>query len=226
MVRKSRRPDDDPDDDEILEDGATYRVPIHLMDARQRAIHEHFNNIDIRGDLAASLRDAQAKAREARAQMIDRASLAWKMGRDDVVEAPRRPTSMADAAAMRRAAYDQYCSRLTSAWRNPISPASSSLNYPRGQFSRDAAQPDLGTPPGDLTFNRVTPAEYATAFSRSPSSVMQPQRPDDNAQARRDRAYKEYCDRLGSAWKTPSSPAAAANSVEQQRRSWTNEDRR
>ena len=44
--------------------------------------------------------------------------------------------------------------------------------------------------------------------------------PDDNARARRDRQYAEYCDRIANAWRTN---PQAANAVERQRRQWTAE---
>jgi hypothetical protein len=46
--------------------------------------------------------------------------------------------------------------------------------------------------------------------------------PDDDAQARRDRAYADYCARVSQAWQQPN-PAARANSVERQRKQWTAE---
>jgi len=60
----------------------------------------------------------------------------------------------------------------------------------------------------------------------SPSEVMRRHlrtEPDDDAQARRDRAWKSYCDQLSTAWQT--SPEAAT-AVERQRRQFTAEPMR
>lgn len=46
--------------------------------------------------------------------------------------------------------------------------------------------------------------------------------PDEDAQARRDRTYADYCARISQAWQQ-TNPAARANSVERQRKQWTAE---
>jgi hypothetical protein len=47
--------------------------------------------------------------------------------------------------------------------------------------------------------------------------------PDDDAQVRRDRAWKSYCDQLSTAWQTN---PRRADEVERQRRQWTAEPMR
>jgi hypothetical protein len=209
-ARKRRNGDDDPDDDE-LEDGQTYRIPLRLMDSLQRSVYLCDQErkaalragvpFDFRNPRPASLSDAQRAAREARNQMIDRQSSAWRMCHD-AVEPARRPTSIADAQAMRRAAYDSYCSKLTSAWKHPVNP-----NPPPTQYLRD-------------NFSQVSPSEYAAAFNRSGSAVMQPPRRPDNPEEMRRAALKARDDYLVNAWRNP---GAAANAVEQARRRVTHE---
>jgi hypothetical protein len=221
MARTRRR----IDDDRIVEDGESVRIRLDMMDALQRSIHQadqqsrrqtipvvdttfHVPGYVQVADSPA-IRDARKAAMDARREMIDRATNAWRSPSNPPLP---RPTSFQDANAMRREARDAYIQRTCDAWRTPVS---------------DAAQPDLST----TTFHRVSPQAFSQALARGgdPSRMMQPQRPpgsDDNPQARRDRAYKEYCDRLGSAWKSPANPAAAANAVESQRRGWTHEDGR
>jgi hypothetical protein len=77
--------------------------------------------------------------------------------------------------------------RLENAWRSP--PA------------RDAAEPDIGSPPGELIRQHMRTD------------------PDDDAQARRDRAYQDYTTRLSEAWKG-AAPGAAASQIERQGERW------
>jgi hypothetical protein len=44
--------------------------------------------------------------------------------------------------------------------------------------------------------------------------------PDDDAQARRDRAYSDYCDRLGSAWKIGKTDPSEAARVKAAQQNW------
>jgi hypothetical protein len=67
---------------------------------------------------------------------------------------------------------------------------------------RDAAEPDRGTPPAELMRRHLRTE------------------PDDNAQARRDRQWAEYCDRVSNAWRTD---PRAATAIERQREQWTRE---
>ena len=48
-------------------------------------------------------------------------------------------------------------------------------------------------------------------------------RPDDNAQALRERAYRNYCDELSRAWQRGRTDPRAATAVERQRRTYTYE---
>ena len=198
MTRRRRTEDDD---DIIVPDGGSVRVRMPMMDSLQRSIAEFDAQRRVTVDYrdhrpgfvrvdSPEVRDARAKALQARREMIDRAASAWKsLGRDAAsVKVPGRNLENPRDAA--NAEYDAMCRRLTDAWRGP-----------RHLGGHDAAQPDLGSRLSDIE-----------------------ETPDDNAQARRDRAYQSYCDRIGSAWKT--NPAAGANTVEQQRRGWTHEGSR
>ena len=60
----------------------------------------------------------------------------------------------------------------------------------------------------------------------SPAAVMRARlrtEPDDNAQARRERAYRNYCDELSRAWQRGRTDPRAATAVERQRRTYTYE---
>jgi hypothetical protein len=87
-----------------------------------------------------------------------------------------------DARKAARAAYDEYCSRISNAWRRP----------PRAAW--DAADPDLGSRPEEP-----------------------PPPSDDDAQARRDRAWADYCDRISNAWRAN---PRAATAIERQGERW------
>jgi hypothetical protein len=96
-----------------------------------------------------------------------------------------------DARAKARDAYDEYCSRISNAWRRP----------PRAAW--DAAEPDLGSRPEELRRHLRT-------------------EPDD-AEALRERAYRNYCDELSRAWQRGRTDPRAATAVERQRRTYTYE---
>jgi hypothetical protein len=201
---KRKRRDNDEDDDEILEDGQSYRVPIHLMDARQRSVHAQFS--------ATDLRDLRQLVSDSRREMIDQQSRAWTMGRHVELPPQRRAMSLADAQAMRREAREAYIARISDAWRT----------QPTG--SVDAAQPDLG----GMRFTRVSPQEFLSALNRAGpgAAMLQPDRPDYEAIRRR--ANDEYVNNLQNAWRTPVGTGSPnrATEVERQRRLVTHEDRR
>src|SRR5215471_5101381 len=69
--------------------------------------------------------------------------------------------------------------------------------------ARDAAEPDSSSPPEVMRRHLRT-------------------EPDDDAQARRDRAYADYCAKVSQAWQQ-ANPTVRANSVERQRKQWTAE---
>jgi hypothetical protein len=76
------------------------------------------------------------------------------------------------------------CARLQDAWRSPPN-----------CLGRDGALPDMGTRPEEL-MRRHTRTE-----------------PDDDAQARRDRAYRDYTTRISEAWKNPPGVSRAENAI-------------
>jgi hypothetical protein len=174
-ARKRRDDDEDEPGDEVIEDGRGVRVRMTAMDGVQRGI---FMRDVYRFDDSASLRDARARARGARNEMIERASNAWRTPGTRYVETPR-PTSVADANAMRRSAYQQYCRRISDAWRNPVG-----VN-----LHRDGAEPDQGT-----RFHRVSPEEFAAAHNN---------RRTESAEDLRRAALAERDQALQNAWKTP-----------------------
>jgi hypothetical protein len=65
--------------------------------------------------------------------------------------------------------------------------------------------------------------DAAEPDNSSPAAVLRRHlrtEPDDDAQARRDRAWADYCDRVSNAWRTD---PRAATAVERQRRTYTYE---
>ena len=199
------------DDDEQVEDGRTVRTPMMLMDGRNGRV---FLSDTVRFDenhqphfvRAADETDARAAARDAREEMIDRATSAWRNPLDAHRKAaataqkqanmrfsataenadPSRISDARDARAVANASYDAMCARLQDAWRTP---------------GRDFAQPDMGTRPEDLALMR---RHLRTE-------------PDDDAQARRDAAWAQYRDQLGNAWKID---PRAATAIERQGERW------
>jgi hypothetical protein len=159
--------------------------------------------------------DAQREAREARTAWVNSIQDAWRSPSSHPMEAPRRPTSFADATAMRRSAYQQYCARLRDAWRNPPNPNASShqpgVTETSRSLRRDAAEPDAGT----MRFSQVSPEQFVAARNGQP-----------DYEAIRRQANADYVERTMNAWRNPGNPAAAANTVEALRRGWTHESGR
>jgi hypothetical protein len=233
MARRRRR-----EIDEVIEDGQSVRVPLVLMDSLQRSVFEHSRRLHTSG-LALDTRnhqpgyvyprvsspdivDARQRAMDARREMIERNSNAWKSpirdaacpmcghdpdDDDDVngTEDARRPTSLADATAMRRQAYDAMVKRGEQAWR----------------MGRDAAQPDQSSRPGELSsyLHPVSPEEFTRAFNRRSTGVSAGPGGD---QPDKERAYRERVSALENAWRTPTGVAnpSAATRVERQGEIW------
>jgi hypothetical protein len=169
-------------DEEIARDGEVVRTPMLIMDHRP-----HFVAAD-----AASRDDACAvEARDARAAMIDRAKNAWRMDTDARKKKPPRdpddddddddgetmyvaePGFAVDARDARASATAEYRRMCARLQDGWRTPA------------RDATQPNLGNRPEEL-MRRHTRTE-----------------PDDDAQARRDKTYRDYTVALSEAWKNP-----------------------
>ena len=124
------------DDDEQVEDGRTVRTPMMLMDGRNGRV---FLSDTVRFDenhqphfvRAADETDARAAARDAREEMIDRATSAWRNPLDAHRKAaataqkqanmrfsataenadPSRISDARDARAVANASYDAMCAR-------------------------------------------------------------------------------------------------------------------
>jgi hypothetical protein len=208
--KKPKNGDDDPDNDTEVEDGQSVHVGLMDGTALQRAIAAYdaqlrrpatptpvvdtafhvpgYVNIDTR-----EVRDAREKARQARQELIDRTTNAWRSPNNPPL--PRPPT-FHDANQMRREARDSYIARTTSAWRN----------IPNPSASRDAD-------PG-MSFHRVSPQEFAAAYNAPPRQ---------SPEAMREASYNERTRQLTQAWKNPPNAFAAANAVEAMRRQTTNE---
>ena len=193
----------------MARDGEVVRTPMLIMDAAGVDLHRP-------GFCCATDATARDAVRDARREMIDRATTAWRNDArrkppddddDDEDDERERHSDDARGNADARASYDAKCARLRDAWRRPV----------------DVAQPDLGTRPEEL-MRRHARTE-----------------PDDDAQARRDRAYQDYTTTLAEAWRNPPgvSPAEraivgggprsmvverttpdAATRIEQQREQW------
>ena len=144
------------DDDEMVRDGGVVRVPLHLMDARQRAVFDAYGRMT-----------ADASVRDARRFTFDA---------DD-----HRPHYASVPDAVRRArnqTYDSYVRRLQDAWKSP---------------GRDAApEPDESELPGDEPDEPEDQGGRMRRHLRAEES--------DQAQARRDAAYRAYGRSLFYSW--------------------------
>jgi hypothetical protein len=179
--------DDDSDDDaiRIVPDGGTVKTRMLVMDAHRPGYVE--------------LSDEQiAKRQDARQEMIDRATSAWRMDAkrkkpppdddDGLSTVDKQSRATADARADARASYDSMCARLRDSWKT----SSESRNL----FSRDAAEPDLSTPPSELMRRH-------TSDPNDPADV----------QARRDKAYRGYTTALSEAWRSGPGAAPAEHAI-------------
>jgi hypothetical protein len=128
--------DDDDLDDEVPP-GGSVRVPLYLTDSDARDHQPHF----VRAVTDAAVRDARAAARDARDQMIERATNAWRMAgrvqsKQDADPTKPDPSAanvaeeelerwqgrdLSDLAraveARRRAVHAEFSQRLSNAWR-------------------------------------------------------------------------------------------------------------
>jgi hypothetical protein len=205
------------EDEGEARDGETVRVPLHMMDAMRRAIATHDFNVNARDHQPhyAQLSDERLVRRAAvRAAWIKQLNDAWRgdakrRRRDDDdeddddddevagAEGQNRTDpdkvgrSAVDAATVRRAAYDAYCSRLREAWRG--------TEICRRRQISDAAEPDAG----NQLLGRHLSAE-----------------PVANARAARESSYEEYRRRLGSAWQQGRTDPGRAPTIEEQRERW------
>jgi hypothetical protein len=197
----------DDEDDYEVRDGEAVRVPMYLCDSLQRAIA----GVDLLADHQPGFRltsdEERAVVNDARQEMIDRATSAWRTKRrrrrdddeDDDDELDRRRRRRSDDASSiadaRRAAYETYCVKLRDAWKRPM----------------DAAEPDNSSPPEVMRRHlRGDESAYeASAMLRHHLRVD----PDDNAQARRDLAWSDYKTRLAGAWRRSPGVARAEPSI-------------
>lgn len=99
----------DDDEDEVLADGQSIRVPLMAMDAIQRTVADNARTVF--GDNLPDAADAIARSYEERDAWL---SDAWRMPRVPATASPA-PISSGDAVADARA---QYIHRLENAWRS------------------------------------------------------------------------------------------------------------
>jgi hypothetical protein len=183
-------------DPDICQDGETTRRPLVMMDGQP--------------GYARPSDDQVAARRSSRQEMIRASQDAWRSADarkkpppddpdpdedddddDDDVDNPR------DARACARRSYDAMCSRLRDAWRSPP--------------SRDAAEPDMGTPP---LLRRPLPHDDPAAAMRGHLSAGPgPAFGEPDAQRRRDAAYESYTSTLSNAWRNPPHALAAPPAI-------------
>jgi hypothetical protein len=199
------------DDDEIVRDGQSVKVPMTIMDARRSvsfdaAAHQPGYRTDTASYLEAYRRScadvappsyrvsdaAVSDVRAARSAWIEDMTAAWKADArkkkppdddDDDDDDGDEPISKSSRSTdPRTVARDAYVKHLTDAWkRTPV---------------RDAAQPDLSTPPDDLMRRH-------TSDPNDPAA----------AQARRDRVYANYRTSLSNAWRSGPGAAPAQTAI-------------
>jgi hypothetical protein len=229
------------DDDDVVRDGEHVRVPVVLMDSLQRAVA----GVELRDHQphfarpTGAAHDARIVRTRARADYLRQLNDAWRRpGRDaypgggftcpechgtgidpdddsntsrcdecggsGYIEQPNAASSAqrndpgrypdprlrTDAADARRSSYDAMVARLTNAWRMPA------------RVPLPDAGPRVGGGPdaAEQLLRRHLRSE-----------------PDDGAQARRDRAWAQYRDQLGNAWKAD---PRAATAIERQGEQW------
>jgi len=209
---RRRRVDDDGD--EVLADGETLHVPIHLMDGVQRAIagiDELATFDDHRCGFRLASDADRAAVRDARAAMIQRLTDAWRMDArrkppdddddddDDDDEPDRgreRSSDACDARAAARAARDAYVKHLTDAWRTP-------------QRGRDGAEPDMSSSAEEMRAHlQGAPGLRAASDPDIDGDALLSRHLGERVQAARDRVWSRYRDGLANAWRTDPSRAA------------------
>jgi len=118
-----RRRTDHDDDERVLRDGETLRVPLTMLDSLQRDIAQHFGRVrDALGNEGLSLqrpgfrvldRLSNDECERAYQDVANAMTTAWK-GNDK--PKPVRQDATEDARQME---YDRYSTELRDAWRTP-----------------------------------------------------------------------------------------------------------
>jgi hypothetical protein len=123
-----RKNDLEDEDDEVIADGGSVRVPVMLCDARFQL-----------GD--DEMRKIRAATRDARDEYLVGLQSAWRSPAPDRGKQSAASAAVADCDPVRgrTAAYDEMVQRACNAWKTP---------------ARDFAQPDLSTPPEELALRR------------------------------------------------------------------------
>jgi hypothetical protein len=202
------------DDDDMVPDGGSVRRRLILMDGR---FADHRPGYRM-GDAAD-----RKVVRDARDAMIRRAENAWRDARrrrdddedddDELDNNDRRSISDARAMAMRKASYMAWRARLADAWR--MSPT---RDGPGGADAEELLRRHLGgrdhenvriPPPTDPGYpNEDLVRRHLTTETTA------------SAQAKRDCIWKEYRDRLSTAWQMGQTNPANATAIEKQAEAW------
>jgi hypothetical protein len=187
-------------------DAAAHQPGYRTDDARYLAAYRRYCADAALPSERVSDADARAAARDARDAMIERATTAWcdpvdarrkkppdddDNDDDDDDNGRSRRSSASDTRAAATAEYHRMCARLRDSWRSGPT---------------DAAQPDTGSSPAewyrhqhpDPHAGEADPGDPATTLRRHLSTES-----GAEAQAKKDRAWQEYRNRLSSAWKNP-----------------------
>jgi hypothetical protein len=179
------------DDDDVVRDGESVRVPIHLMDGVQRQIAF----------------DARTAARDA---MIRRAQNAWRHGAADAASKPVTVTDLDKLRDAARTARATWIKQMCDAWKtdarrkpylDPEEPKGSAGQY-NEQDPRKIGRSALSIEPGGQPDNS------------SPPEVMR-----RHLQGRRDEAWQSRNSELENAWRGQTDPARAT-AIERQREEW------
>jgi hypothetical protein len=119
--RRQEMRSDVEDDDVMVPDGGSVRVPVMLMDH------------DPRFSRSTDATAARRAARDARVAWVRSLGDAWRGPAPSrhITQPVTRPTNVRDARALSNAAYREMCAKLQDAWRTP---------------SRDAAEPNNSSP--------------------------------------------------------------------------------
>jgi hypothetical protein len=194
----------DLDDDEEIRDGETLRVPppLFLMDAARRGYDLDLDDDDVEIPDGGSVRVPMMVLDAARDHQPHYVS--------DVASRSESLSDLRDAARSARRAWIQ---RISDAWRAPAGlvarPGQQQQTDP-SQINRSALshEPDSSSPAQWREHMRGPddePDHDAGAMMRGHLSTES----SAGAQAKRDRAWAEYKDRLGSAWQRGRAPGAA-----------------
>jgi hypothetical protein len=209
--------DDDDGDGEIVADGQSIRVPLHLCDSLQVAVYRKYETLSDLDAAAhrprhAELTDEIGQLRaQTRARYLRDLSSAWR-GTNKDADDPEAPATAVgkqfdrgrDPAAARAAAttaYDAMVQRNCSAWKTAGRDQQPDSSSRLEEWQRHQAGPRPGTSGEKLDPNAASAVEERLEIERGREGPVDIAKLARDVEARRRKQHAEFSQRLSNAWR-------------------------